>query len=118
MSDVFNKEERSQIMRAIKSKNTKSTELTLIKLFKENHITGWRHSYNVKGHPDFVFLEKELQFLWTVVFGMATIAAIRAQLITLSIGQRNVKRICNGIERLRPGLKIVAGQLFEFGSAN
>lgn len=60
MSDVFNKEERSQIMRAIKSKNTKSTELTLIKLFKENHITGWRHSYNVKGHPDFVFLEKRI----------------------------------------------------------
>ena len=25
-----------------------------------NHITGWRHSYNVKGHPDFVFLEKRI----------------------------------------------------------
>ena len=47
-------------MRAVKSKNTKSTELALIKLFKENHITGWRHSYNVKGHPDFVFLEKRI----------------------------------------------------------
>nr|WP_325198936.1 very short patch repair endonuclease [uncultured Oscillibacter sp.] len=60
MSDVFNKEMRSQIMRAVKSKNTKSTELALISLFKENHITGWRHSYNVKGHPDFVFLEKRI----------------------------------------------------------
>lgn len=60
MSDVFDKESRSAIMRAVKSKNTKSTELALIKLFKENHITGWRHSYNVKGHPDFVFLEKRI----------------------------------------------------------
>lgn len=60
MSDVFAKEERSRIMRSVKSKNTKSTELVLIKLFKDNHITGWRHSYNVKGHPDFVFLEKRI----------------------------------------------------------
>lgn len=60
MSDVFDKSARSEIMRAVKSKDTKSTELVLIKLFKESHITGWRHSYNVKGHPDFVFLEKRI----------------------------------------------------------
>lgn len=60
MSDVFDKRMRSEIMRAVKSKNTRSTELTLIKLFKESHITGWRHNYNVKGHPDFVFLEKRI----------------------------------------------------------
>ena len=60
MSDVFNKEERSQIMRAVKSRNTKSTELTLVKLFKENGITGWRRTYPVKGHPDFVFLDKRV----------------------------------------------------------
>lgn len=60
MSDVFDKDTRSEIMRSVKSKNTKSTELALIKLFKENHITGWRHNYNVKGHPDFVFLKKRI----------------------------------------------------------
>lgn len=60
MSDVFNKSVRSQIMRAVKSKDTKSTELALIKLFKENHIIGWRHNYDVKGHPDFVFLKKRI----------------------------------------------------------
>ena len=60
MGDVFSKEDRSAIMRSVKSKNTKSTELTVIKLFKENHITGWRHNYNVKGHPDFVFLNKKV----------------------------------------------------------
>ena len=56
MSDVFSKKDRSRIMRSIGSKNTKSTELAIISLFKANNITGWRHSYNVKGHPDFVFL--------------------------------------------------------------
>lgn len=37
MSDIFDKSARSEIMRAVKSKDTKSTELALIKLFKENH---------------------------------------------------------------------------------
>ena len=60
MTDVFNKEERSRIMQAVKSKNTKSTELTLIKLFKDNGIKGWKRTYPVKGHPDFVFLEKKV----------------------------------------------------------
>ena len=40
MSDVFSKEERSEIMRSVKSRNTKSTELAMIKLFKDNNITG------------------------------------------------------------------------------
>lgn len=60
MSDVFAKEKRSQIMRSVKSKNTKSTELTLIKLFREYKITGWKRTYPVKGHPDFVFLNKRV----------------------------------------------------------
>lgn len=60
MSDVFNKTERSQIMRSVKSRNTRSTELAMIKIFKDNHITGWRHNYNVIGHPDFVFLDKRV----------------------------------------------------------
>lgn len=46
-------------MRKIKSHNNLSTELRLLKLFKENDITGWRRHYSVKGHPDFVFLKKE-----------------------------------------------------------
>lgn len=60
MSDVFDKDKRSQIMRTVKSRNTKSTELAIVKLFKENHITGWRRTYKVKGHPDFVFLDKRI----------------------------------------------------------
>lgn len=60
MSDVFDTSKRSQIMKQIKSKNNKSTELKLIQIFKENHITGWKRNYPVKGHPDFVFLDKRI----------------------------------------------------------
>lgn len=60
MSDVFSKEKRSEVMRAIKSKNTKTTELKLIKIFKELHVTGWRRTYPLKGKPDFVFPKKRI----------------------------------------------------------
>jgi len=57
MSDVFTKEKRSQIMAAVKQKNNKSTEIRLLKFFKENKITGWRRNYKIYGNPDFVFLK-------------------------------------------------------------
>lgn len=60
MSDVFDSEKRSEVMRKVRSKGNKSTELKLIALFKENGITGWRRNYRVKGHPDFVFLDKRI----------------------------------------------------------
>ncbi|MCI8595271.1 MAG: very short patch repair endonuclease [Clostridia bacterium] len=60
MADIFNKEKRSQVMSAIRSKQNKSTELKLIAVFKQNNIHGWRRNYKVKGHPDFIFLEKKI----------------------------------------------------------
>lgn len=60
MSDIFLPEKRSSIMSKIQSKGNKSTELKLIKYFKENNIHGWRRGYKVKGHPDFVFLNKKI----------------------------------------------------------
>ena len=60
MADVFDKSKRSEIMKKVRSKKNKSTELKLIELFKENNIHGWRRNYNVKGHPDFVFLDKRI----------------------------------------------------------
>lgn len=47
-------------MRRIKSNKNKSTELRLIEVFRENHIIGWRRNYPVKGHPDFVFLDRKV----------------------------------------------------------
>ena len=47
-------------MKGVRSSGNKSTELKLIQYFSSNHITGWRRKYNVKGHPDFVFLDKRI----------------------------------------------------------
>ena len=60
MADVFDSKKRSDIMSKVRSNNNKSTELALIKFFKENNITGWKRNYPVKGHPDFVFLDKKI----------------------------------------------------------
>lgn len=60
MADIFDKNKRSNIMQKVRSKNNKSTELKLIELFRKNDIKGWRRNYKVKGHPDFVFLDKKV----------------------------------------------------------
>ena len=53
--DTFSKDVRSQIMRAVKSRGNKSTELALIGLFKKHSIKGWRRKYEIFGNPDFYF---------------------------------------------------------------
>ena len=60
MADIFDAEKRSAIMRVVKSKNNKSTELQLIDYFKVKGIKGWKRNYKVKGHPDFVFLDRKI----------------------------------------------------------
>lgn len=60
MADVFDREKRSNIMLKVRSKGNKSTELKLIEIFRKEHITGWKRDYPVKGHPDFVFLNKKI----------------------------------------------------------
>ena len=60
MSETDDRGKRSEVMRAVKSKGNKSTELRLIALFREQGIKGWRRNYPVKGHPDFVFLDKKV----------------------------------------------------------
>lgn len=60
MADVFSKEKRSEIMKGVKPSGNKTTELKLIDYFSSNHITGWKRHYAVKGHPDFVFLDRRI----------------------------------------------------------
>lgn len=55
MADIFNTEQRSKIMRSVKSTRNKSTEQRLIQFFKENKITGWRRNFKLFGKPDVVF---------------------------------------------------------------
>ena len=60
MSDIFTLEKRSAVMKAVKSRNTKTTELKMIEIFKEFHIIGWRRTYPLIGKPDFVFPKKRI----------------------------------------------------------
>lgn len=60
MADTFDKDKRSAIMKSVKSSGNKSTELRLIAFFNTNNIKGWRRKYPVKGHPDFVFMDKKI----------------------------------------------------------
>jgi len=47
-------------MRAVKSRGNESTEILLIKIFKENKITGWRRNYKLIGKPDFVIIKQKI----------------------------------------------------------
>ena len=60
MADVFSKRKRSQVMAAVRGKANRSTELRLLRIFRENCIKGWRRHWPVVGRPDFAFLEKHL----------------------------------------------------------
>jgi len=60
LADVYDKEKRSAVMRNIKGKGNKSTELALVTVFRKQGINGWRRGYPVKGHPDFVFLKERI----------------------------------------------------------
>lgn len=60
MSDVFTKEKRSDVMSRIKGQDNEGTELTLIGIFRNQHITGWRRKQKIFGKPDFVFRKKRV----------------------------------------------------------
>lgn len=60
MADVFSQNRRSEIMRAVKSRGNKSTELKLIEIFKNSGVSGWRRNYKLFGNPDFVFPKKRI----------------------------------------------------------
>ena len=47
-------------MRAVKSSGNKSTEIKLLRHFKENGIIGWRRKFKLFGKPDFVFPKARL----------------------------------------------------------
>lgn len=55
MPDTISKDERSRIMSLVRGKGNTSTELKVMKLFRENQITGWRRHLPILGRPDFAF---------------------------------------------------------------
>lgn len=61
MADKFTKEKRSQIMAAIHSKDTHSTERRLRAGLASAGISGWRmNAKDLAGKPDFVFDDKKV----------------------------------------------------------
>ena len=60
MPDVFTKAKRSSVMSRIRGHGNKDTELALMKLFRQHHITGWRRNQNIFGKPDFIFRRNRL----------------------------------------------------------
>jgi len=60
MADIFTKKKRSEVMSRIKSRGNRATELALMALLRNNHITGWRRHLPIVGRPDFVFRKMHL----------------------------------------------------------
>jgi len=60
MADVFSKKKRSDIMSRVKGRDNAATELRLIRIFQQQHITGWRRHVAIFGNPDFVFPKARL----------------------------------------------------------
>lgn len=46
---------RSAIMRAVRSRGNRATELVLVRLLRQYHLVGWRRGFRLAGNPDFVF---------------------------------------------------------------
>ena len=67
-------------MQAIRAKGNKSTELKMVKLFRENNITGWRRHLPLPGKPDFTFRKEKLTHsLLMAVFGTVAQSATASQ---------------------------------------
>ncbi len=47
-------------MSRIKGKGNKDTELVMIQILRNNHISGWRRNQAVLGKPDFVFPKQKV----------------------------------------------------------
>jgi len=60
MPDVFTKAKRSQVMSRIRGRGNRTTELTMMKLFRRHGITGWRRHQPVFGKPDFIFRKQKV----------------------------------------------------------
>lgn len=58
--DVFTAQKRSEVMSRIRGRGNKETELALITLLRQEHITGWRRHQALLGKPDFTFRTERL----------------------------------------------------------
>jgi DNA mismatch endonuclease (patch repair protein) len=59
-TDTVSREKRSDIMRAVRSRGNRVTELVLVRMLRQHKITGWRRHAGLAGNPDFVFRKQKL----------------------------------------------------------
>jgi len=60
MTDRHTKEQRSRNMSRIRKFGNESTELTLLRLFRQYGIKGWRRHLELPGRPDFSFRKERV----------------------------------------------------------
>ena len=59
-TDTVSVAKRSEIMRAVRSRGNRATELVLMQLLRRHRITGWRRHTSLTGKPDFLFRRHRL----------------------------------------------------------
>lgn len=59
-TDTVSVAQRSAIMRAVRSRGNKVTELLLVRMLRRGRITGWRRHISLPGNPDFIFSKEKL----------------------------------------------------------
>lgn len=59
-TDTVSKDKRSEIMRAVRSRGNRVTELVFVRLLRQHKIKGWRRHGALAGNPDFVFRKQKL----------------------------------------------------------
>ncbi len=60
MADVFDPRKRSEVMSRILSRGNKETELAMLRILRQNRISGWRRNLPLVGKPDFTFKKEKL----------------------------------------------------------
>jgi DNA mismatch endonuclease (patch repair protein) len=60
MADIFDSAKRSEIMSRVKGRGNLATEGRLLKILRQNRISGWRRQFALFGKPDFVFPKERL----------------------------------------------------------
>jgi DNA mismatch endonuclease (patch repair protein) len=58
--DIVDKRTRSRYMATVKSRGNRSTEERMVRILRENVLTGWRRHYNIVGTPDFCWPKQKI----------------------------------------------------------
>jgi DNA mismatch endonuclease, patch repair protein len=106
MTDVFSKTKRSQIMRAVRSRDT-APELALARMLRSMHVRYRRRTASLPGRPDFILPDLRAAILVHGCFwhqhkkcGKATLPKSNAAFWQKKLG-RNVARDAHVVKSLR-----------------